>query len=350
MVFGWLIFEGGPPAWTPLKGHPDLPEDKGQYLRDINAARYPRFPMEPSIRALLTMNPDFDTAAVDVVGCGNTVGNLLRFANSQERSFRFIAQVVGETLFMIRKEKSPKQLIENVRGFGHTFPENYTSWEPALEGSVSHQRLVRYKIGTLNCVVRAEADGYLKDRVISGIDEDVDLSESVHSVPEKDSESILEHTGFLTIGEQATDEEANLMVKLGGHKIPQKAVFDLKTRSSRGGEIDMGEIHPRLCISQTPNFIVAYHEPAKGVFKDIRIQDQEAQIQEWIERNQGALSRLEATLNKLRNLSRQQPSKVVEVWRIGAGPLQLRKPLEEPWHALPPDLQESWTKGPLAGT
>lgn len=73
------------------------------------------------------MHPDFNTAAIDVVGCGNTIGNLIRFANSSKRTFRFYIEVVGNTIFLVRKENSLTEPIKGVRGYGYTFPEAYIS-------------------------------------------------------------------------------------------------------------------------------------------------------------------------------------------------------------------------------
>jgi len=55
-----------------------LDEDSGEYFRDPNAARDPHFPVEPAIRAVFASHPDFKVAAIDIVGCGSTIGNLLR--------------------------------------------------------------------------------------------------------------------------------------------------------------------------------------------------------------------------------------------------------------------------------
>jgi hypothetical protein len=49
--------------------------------------------------------------------------------------------VIGDTVF-VRREKSPTQVIKDVRGYGHTFPENYTSWDAETRGSISPQRII----------------------------------------------------------------------------------------------------------------------------------------------------------------------------------------------------------------
>ena len=60
--------------------------------------------MEPVVRSIFEAQPDFKAQEVDVFGCGSTLGNLLRFARNvdTEKAFRFLVEVVGETVFFIR--------------------------------------------------------------------------------------------------------------------------------------------------------------------------------------------------------------------------------------------------------
>lgn len=101
--------------------------------------------MLPAIEAILKQNPDFDTKGIDIVGCGSTLGNLLRFARNIDKKFRMIVECVGSTVFFIRRENSPTQTIPDVRGYGHTFPEAYTTWDAAVRGSETHQRVIDRK-------------------------------------------------------------------------------------------------------------------------------------------------------------------------------------------------------------
>jgi len=89
--------------------------------------------------------PDFNAQEVDVFGCGSTFGNLLRFARNveTEKPFRFLVEVVGKTVFLIRRENSPKEVIADIRGYGHSFPEANTTWDADLQSSDTHQRIIR---------------------------------------------------------------------------------------------------------------------------------------------------------------------------------------------------------------
>ena len=77
-------------------------------------------------------------AAIDIMACSNTFENLLRFSRSIPSVFRFDVEMIGDTVFLIRKENSPTELIKHVKGYGHTFPTAYTKWDDGLEKSTSH--------------------------------------------------------------------------------------------------------------------------------------------------------------------------------------------------------------------
>ncbi|KAJ9607827.1 hypothetical protein H2200_007906 [Cladophialophora chaetospira] len=140
---------------------PALNQDKGTYFRDKNASKHAAYPTEPAVRAIYTMKPEYNGQQVDIFACSNTMGPLLAFALEQNKTYRSVAEKVGNTLFLIRKEKSSCETIPNVCCYGHTVPEAYTNWDPACVGSQSHQRLVSNTFGDLSLVVKPETDEYL---------------------------------------------------------------------------------------------------------------------------------------------------------------------------------------------
>ena len=94
-----ITVPGRPPLWTPLNGSQQLQQDKGDYFRDPNAARFPSYPTEPAVRAVLTTEPDYPTSELDIFACGSTLGNLSRFVRGNDKPFRFNVEVIGETVF-----------------------------------------------------------------------------------------------------------------------------------------------------------------------------------------------------------------------------------------------------------
>jgi hypothetical protein len=97
------------------------------YYRDPNAARFPEYPIAPVVQAVLETKTNFPTEEVDIVACGSTLGNLLRFVRGQDRPFRFTMETIGTSVFFIRRENDPMEIMEGVRGFGHSFPGTCTN-------------------------------------------------------------------------------------------------------------------------------------------------------------------------------------------------------------------------------
>jgi hypothetical protein len=315
-----------------------LQEDSGKYYRDPNAARYPKHPNEPAIRALLQVNPDYDCSNIQVVGCGNTLGCLLSVCSvSDDRTFEFGVERVGNTIFLVR-QTAPGQLIENVYGYGHSFPEAYTTWSRTVKGSASHQRLIEYTFGGLRCLIRSETDGYLPGKVTTREMTD-DKSPRVSS-----NVTLEEATNILGVSSFTEVASAKLVMRSAGNAIPQKAIFDLKTRSLRR-EVDMAEFLPRLWVNQTPNFIIARHE--FGVFLEVNIRDVKHDVRQWESANQVVLSRLHGVLKKLIELTNKAGCSRVQVHRVATGPLQISEPVKK-WTVLPHDLKIKWQKGEAA--
>ncbi|KAI9712048.1 MAG: hypothetical protein M1820_001757 [Bogoriella megaspora] len=340
---------GLPPAWTPLKHPQRLQRDRGTYFRDKNAARYADFPMEPAVRAIFIENPSFASSKIDLVACSSTIGNLLRFVRKAGKAFRFLIQVVGSTVFLIRKERSPREIIPDVRGYGHSFPEMYTTWEGVAKDSASYQRIIQYKFAGLDILLRFESDGYLRD--LAGSDA---ASSKAHSLlsPNKDlgksdPDALVDVLEGASVGQKlpASNTALEIISADNRRNIPQEALFDLKTRSTRKIDDDiMIDELPRLWVAQIPNFILAFHD--SGVFRDIRTIHVRDQVSEWEADNQAVLGHLAALIQKLATFVRERPEDTIEVRSDGIDTLEIREFVadEDDFRptALPPDLQALW--------
>ena len=118
-----IFVPGRPPVWTPLPGTTVLRPDSGEYYGDENAARFPDYSMEPAVKSIFHVEPSFDTSKIDVFGCGSTLGDILRVSMGTPQPFSFTVHMIGKTAFFLRRNHSPTELIENVHGYGHAFPE-----------------------------------------------------------------------------------------------------------------------------------------------------------------------------------------------------------------------------------
>lgn len=302
------------------------------YYRDPNAARYPTYPTEPAIRALLKLQPDYDMPRVDIVGCGSTLGSLQSACDlSEERTFSFGAERVGNALFLVR-QTSAGQLIEGVQGYGHSFAEAYTTWRPEVKGSASHQRLVEYVFAGLRFLVRSESDGYFPGKMTPRVRTEGPKARV------RSCKSLVEATDTLIVSSLTEKPSTLLVIKSAGDEIPQEAIFDLKTRSVMR-EVDLAGFFPRLWVNQTPNFVIARH--ASGVFNNIDIKDVKQDVQRWESASQDVLLRFKNLLSKLIELTRKDGCSRVQLHRVGTGPLLVSEPLKK-WSALPRDLELRW--------
>ncbi|KAF4541080.1 Geranylgeranyl pyrophosphate synthetase [Lasiodiplodia theobromae] len=312
------LIPGAPPAWTPLENPKQLEEDSGVYYRDVNAARCPEHPMELAVRTFAARTTKPSTQDVDIFACGSTLGNLLRFVRKVDKPFRFTVEAVGNTVFFVRKENSPTETMEGVRGYGHTFPDAYTTWGDGTAGSQSHQRLINYDFAGLNCVVRFEGDGYLKH-----LDSD--------PKSEGDSPDVVPST-------------TKVDIRQGGRLVSQDAIFDLKTRSVKRMDHDiLAEEIPRLWVAQIPNFVLAFH--TRGTFEDIRVQNVRRDIEKWENENEDTLRQLAKLIREIAAVAKSRTDGRLEIRRKAVDVLEIREQLPHTPGVLPDDLKTWWIEG-----
>lgn len=284
---------------------------------------------------------------VSLFGCGNTFGSLLSFSRDEERTFRFGVERVGSTTFLVRKTNTPGETIEDVRGYGHTFPEAYTTWEPEVKSAASYQRIIKYNFAGINCMIRSESDGYLPEKLLTGgnrNDEPIVKRADV----QLDS-SLNDFMSLSNLGIKAPPPEGPLELKEAGEPIPQEAIFDLKTRSFKVKEklgSSIAEFLPRLWANQTPNFVLAFHKYGTFQRSEIRIKDVRPDVKAWETSNQETLSKLANVYHQLIELSKKHAC--LEVRRKGNGPLEIWT-VPSGWSVLSIEMKKKWQAGPGAG-
>ncbi|KAG9229293.1 hypothetical protein BJ875DRAFT_475286 [Amylocarpus encephaloides] len=337
-----ILTPGKPPKWTPTARPTKLAEDNpnGTYYRDPNAAYFPSYPMEPVVRSIFEARPDFNAQEVDVFGCGSTFGNLLRFARNveTEKPFRFLVEVVGETVFFIRRENSPKEVIADVRGYGHRFPEANTTWDADLQSSDTHQRIIRYQLGPLHTIIRFEADGYLAEKVPA--------KKTSASLPNREvnEDFLMSALAGNTISTHTPKHSDSLKVTRGQESVPQSTVFDLKTRSikKKNHDTTVSEQIPRLWIRQISFFVLAYHD--NGLFRsdEVTVRNLKPDVARWERDNQGDVRKLIGLISRIADVVKATPERKLEVrYRNGLG-LELREQVEGVASVLPDDLATRW--------
>lgn len=284
--------------------------------------------------AALSSSPQLNVDEhVDIVACASTFGNLARFARGEDKSFRMLADQVEGTIFLTRRENSPTELINDIWGYGHTFPEAYTTWHRDVKNSASHQRVIKYRFGGLTILLRYEADGCIEP------DSKGPAKKIVPAV--SGAESLAQSLETARISPTKPGSSQVLKIEKAGRLVAESTIFDLKTRSVKKANDDIlgGEL-PRLWITQVPNFIVAFHK--SGLFDDIRVMDARARVLEWEEDNAESLSTLTKLMHVLIEQVRKRADSKVELCQSTPGKLEIRERLPDAGDALSPDARQAW--------
>lgn len=121
--------------------------------------------MDPLILAVQTYQPDFDFAAVDVVSDRRSLRKLYGFVTGEPEAFEFGVEIVGNTALFVRTERQTREELPSTtfHGYRQAFEEQYTNLSASARGSTSHHRIVRYKFGGLDLLVRSGVDLYLQE-------------------------------------------------------------------------------------------------------------------------------------------------------------------------------------------
>lgn len=248
------------------------------------------------------------------------------------REFRVLVEVVGGVVHIFRRDNAPADMIHDVKGYGHTFPDAYTSWDAGLEKSTSHQRIVKYNLGGLNILLRGEVDGYLPDAAKSARPqrEDTSLDELVDGLASS------------SLSPRMTDKSlSTIVIKEAGSLVPQSSLFDLKTRSILRKDDDiLSQQIPRLWRSQIPNFILAFHE--RGTFRDISVQNLQDRIDTWERENAEGIALLVAMLHRIVDIVTRSPEGKVEIRAVARSEIEVRGQLPDAGEAFSPPVREKW--------
>lgn len=256
-----ILVPGIPPIWSPPVINPTLRADTGPRYVDQNADRNPWSPTEPLIRAVQTLQPNFDFAAVNIVSDRRPLRKLYGFVKGELDDFKFSVEIVGTTAVFSRMDQRTREEIPEGKfcGFRNSFEEAYTKLAASAKGSTSHHRIACYSFDGLKFLVRFAVDAYVK----SNIPEHDKSKCNVDS----DLDDVIENVKAISLGKARTMEDRPLVggVKVieGGHHVPQEATLELTTRSTSARWSSLIEDKMAdLWLSQTPTLVLAHHESA----------------------------------------------------------------------------------------
>ena len=308
--------------------------------------------------ALDAMQPDYDFTAVDLVTNRNSLRKLLNFASGRAPdSFRIDVCMVHDTLFLTRRERTTKDMIRGPHnsGFGHNFEKAFTKAEKGLEESSGHHRVVRYRMGDLDCVVRFEVDTWCDDK-----DEKVELSDGPKGTNEdigigaKNQDVLVELTN-LSLNEDPIPKESAQRYHKGSNRIdaalrmtkepmddskdrkksaqykpthvisrgrlvPCSTLAEMKTKKKR---CRLAEALPQLWFGRTPLLLHATHDEGRFTEAVERINAGD-KFEDWETKQQEVLRKMVELIKELRNAAMQAKGGVcVVVCKNKVRPLRL---------------------------
>ncbi|KAI9149349.1 hypothetical protein HJFPF1_11401 [Paramyrothecium foliicola] len=138
--------------------------DSSLWVQVAPPSGIPSYPFEPVFCALDKMQPKYRFNDIDVLIDRESLEKLLYFCEGcRQEKFRLAIHIVGSTLIVSRQEKyvavyhGPSSLE-----YKSAFMRATTHKPPQLANAGSHHRVLRYKMGSLNCAVRFQANVQLQ--------------------------------------------------------------------------------------------------------------------------------------------------------------------------------------------
>jgi hypothetical protein len=265
------IYAPGTPAkFTPSDLPIQIEADTGRHYRDQHTRRVPLYQFEPIFQALAVMNPDLRFNDVDIVANRSSLQSLHEFAQGKKKQeFHLDLNMVGKTLFMGRKVKDA-MTTSPPGSYGRNFEDQWTTEDLDLEDAEGHHRVLKYKFGDLNMVVRIEVDAYIS------------------KVPYTSAAAIYLHPAYVHLPDVPTPEikhysPQHTKVIPGGTLVPQSQIIELKSTTRP-------EPKEQLWFDRTSRWCLGRH---KGNFDSAPVtliseDDYESWETEW----QGSLQKL----------------------------------------------------------
>ncbi|KAF1356710.1 hypothetical protein BDV97DRAFT_394602 [Delphinella strobiligena] len=299
-----VIFVPGSPAkWNPPSLPYQVPKDDGQAFIDQNSHRSPSACFDPFFKALLTMHPGFSMKAIGLTTDRNSLRKLLQLVSGKvPQSWRIDVDIVDDTMFFTRWEQSQVQIITGARdsGYGHEFEKAFLTYDPNLQDSSGHHRIVHYNLGGIECLVRFEVDGYIvDDSVVDGATSVGNTEKNIPIVGEL-SQAL---SGFhiqKSTKPSALPSAHEVKVIERGNLVDDSTILELKSRSAHLKILDS---IAQLWISQTRHLFIGRHKEGLVEVDPERL-DMEEHFQSWEDRNQDRLMTLVGLITKIKEITK----------------------------------------------
>jgi hypothetical protein len=173
-------------------------------------------------------------------------------------------------------------------GYGHAFENCVTAREPTMEDSMHHERVVRYELGGLECLVRFEADAYLNVEGNGESREPLSIPSLDPPAP-KPSKPVLRPPYKL------------VHVISRGHCVDPDLIAEVKSCSKPNFNIN--KTLPQLWFSQTKHLCVGFHKEGL-VTKKFEMKDMTEELKKWEASNQKHLKNMIRVIKEIRGMAK----------------------------------------------
>ncbi|KAG6207909.1 hypothetical protein E4U50_003548 [Claviceps purpurea] len=326
-----IAVPGSPSLWSPPAVRIQPPKDSGIYNIGENARRIPSSPMAPLFRALFTTNPSFDVRPIDVISDRHNIRKLLSFVDpvsdrDKGESFTIKLELVRNTLLMCRSETNVSHSMGpySFRGYGHEFEKVCTV--KGILSSTSHHRIISYDFCGLRFMIRHETVAYVS------LETDAIARLETGILPDRDCLSLGKKVS------KAKRDPDKVTVMHRGKTIPLVSTLEIKTRSLTRPE-SFAEVALKLWVSQTPQFVQAFH--LRGQFGTPGVRDVRAGIREWERGNQKNLRTLGALIGKIMTVMKGCGGRAILRYDVSSASLIISRDEGESG-MLPADLYSKW--------
>lgn len=331
-----IAVPGSPPLWSPPIVPQQLEKDSGLVYIDQNAARHPKSPLEPLFRALSITCPCFDLRSIDIVTDRNNIHKLLSFVKPELgggglSAFTIGVECIKNTAIFSRQEAEASVSIapNEFKGYGHEFERTYTTNQTS--GSSGHYRIIRYRFGGLNFIVRHKTDGCVAT-----------TTSPYPSRKEPTDNSLPSTLADLSLSSPndirgASLSGSKLTIRNEGQTVPLESTLEIKTRVAHKG-IEIRDVAWQLWTSQTPKLVRAYHHGGK--FRKPEVEDVMTEIKKWEEVHQDDLRKLAALISRIVKVAKEcGGNTVIEYDGVGDKLLIHKVAMKK---VLPEDLYSKW--------
>ncbi|GKZ18522.1 hypothetical protein AbraIFM66951_003403 [Aspergillus brasiliensis] len=295
--------QGTPSIWKPPTTPRLIPADSGKYILDPNSFIFPKSPLEPLLRAILTTHPNYTLTTTDLITDRRNLRLLLGFVSANKKPFRINLEVIESTICLSTwtSSKNHTNFVGKFEGYGHEF-EKISTWNPRyVRGSIIHNRVVKYTLGGIQILLRYEVDACLPGK-------------PVRNQPPT--------TTSTTTTNNNQQSPTGISIIKSGTLVPPHRIIEIKTGPVTK-RLDNSKTLSQMWFSHTPILCTGQYQP-DGTFLPAKTQnmEKEGRLAGWERDNADKIRKLVRVLRMVFEVVKAVPHKCALV-HTGDGVLRV---------------------------